>query len=222
MRQIKNRRHHSDIRQVCAAVIGIIQHIHISRLHPARIFSHHGFDRFAHRAQMHRHMWRIGNQASLRIKQGAAEIQPLFDIHRVRCLLQSQTHLLGNRHEEIVKHLQHDWVHHGANGVTCFPGRCTIQHQMILCADLSLPLRLNNNGRVLLCDDGRAGNFLTYCQRITFIDGRCKGSIARCHGGLRHRHGCRCVTAHGIHWWRIAFPQHFDRNRFHYQTASGH
>ena len=52
----------------------------------------------------------VGDQAAVRRKNGAREIQPFLDIHRVGRIGQRRAHLLGDRHEEVVKHLQHDRV----------------------------------------------------------------------------------------------------------------
>ena len=54
---------------------------------------------------MHWHMRCIGNQVALRVKKRAAKVQALFDVDRVRRILQLQAHLLGNVHKQVVKHL---------------------------------------------------------------------------------------------------------------------
>ena len=50
---------------------------------------------------MHRHVRRIGNQVATCVEQGAAEVQPLLDVDRVRGVLELQAHLLGNVHEQV-------------------------------------------------------------------------------------------------------------------------
>jgi len=52
----------------------------------------------------------IGDERPRRIEQRAAEIQSLLDVHGVRRVLQTQAHLLGNVHEQIVEYLQPDRI----------------------------------------------------------------------------------------------------------------
>ena len=48
-----------------AAVIGVIEHKYIARLHAAMVVLDHGLDALAHGAQMHRHVRGVGNQMPL-------------------------------------------------------------------------------------------------------------------------------------------------------------
>ena len=93
-----------------AAVIGRVEDIGIPRPHCALVGFDDGFNRLAHRAQMDRDVRGIGDQATIRCEDGAREIQPFLDIHRVGGIGQRRAHLLGDRHKEVVKHLQHDRV----------------------------------------------------------------------------------------------------------------
>ena len=56
-------------------------------------------------------MGRVGNQIAVGIKQRAAEVEPLLDVHRVAHVLEGDAHLLGNRHEQVVENLQGHRVH---------------------------------------------------------------------------------------------------------------
>ena len=103
-----------DVWQVRAAVVGIVQHIHIAGLHLASIFTDDGLDAFTHGTQVHGHVRRIGNQITSGVKQSATEVKALFDVHRVGGVLQLQSHLLGDVHEEIVEDLQQYRVNRGA------------------------------------------------------------------------------------------------------------
>ena len=79
----KHRRYHRHIRQMRPAVVGVVQHVHVAALHLPCVLPHDGLDTLAHRAQMHRHMRRIGDEIACRIKQRATKIQSLLDVHRV-------------------------------------------------------------------------------------------------------------------------------------------
>ena len=52
-----------------SAVVGVVEHKHIAGLHAALVFKDDCFDALAHRAKVHRHVRRIGDQVALRIKQ---------------------------------------------------------------------------------------------------------------------------------------------------------
>jgi hypothetical protein len=101
---------------VRAAVVRVVEHVHVARLHD-RVARDHGLDALAHAAQVHRHVRRVGDQLPIGVEQRAGEVQPLLDVHRVGRVLQPQAHLLGDVHEEVVEHLQHHRVGLGADGV---------------------------------------------------------------------------------------------------------
>ena len=108
-----DRRDDGDVRQVRSAVIRVVEHIHIAGLHGASVLANHGFDAFPHRAKMHRHVWRVGDQVAVGVKQGTAKVQSLLDIDRVSGVLQLQAHLLGDVHEQVVEYFQQDRVNLG-------------------------------------------------------------------------------------------------------------
>ncbi len=64
---------------------------------------------------MHGHMRRVGDELPLPVEHGAGEIEPLLDVDGVGRVLQRHTHLLGDRHEQVVEDLQHDRVGVGAD-----------------------------------------------------------------------------------------------------------
>ena len=77
---------HRDIRQVRAAGVRRVQRKDIARLHVAAAPPHDFLHGLAHRAQVHRHVRRVGDELSLRVEQRAGEIEALLDVHRAaRC-----------------------------------------------------------------------------------------------------------------------------------------
>ena len=56
-----------DIRQMRAAVIGRVNGIDVARADLALVFANDGLDGAVHRAEMHRHMRRIGNERLARL-----------------------------------------------------------------------------------------------------------------------------------------------------------
>ena len=140
-----------------AAVVGRVQHVDVARLHLPGVLADHGLDRLAHRAQVHRHVRRIGDQVALGVEQRAGEIEPLLDVHRVRGVLQPQAHLLGDRHEEVVEDLQHHRVDRGADAPrSCFRGCVRSSTRWFERRDLGAPAGLDHGRGVRLGDDRRA------------------------------------------------------------------
>ena len=90
----------------------------------------HGLHRLAHRAEVHRHVRRVGDQVARRVEERARKIQPLFHVHRVGGVLQHRAHLLGDAHEKVVEHFQHHRVHlrpDRAAAVECYGA---LQHEV--------------------------------------------------------------------------------------------
>jgi hypothetical protein len=107
---VERGRDDGDVGKVRAAVVRVVQHEHVARLDAPGVLADHGLDRLAHRAQVHRHVRRVGDEVALGVEQRAREVQPLLDVHRVRRVLQLQPHLLGDVHEQVVEDLQHHRV----------------------------------------------------------------------------------------------------------------
>ena len=150
-----DRRHHRHVRQVGAAVVGVVEHIDIARLH-GRVACDHSLDRLAHRAQVHRHVRRIGDQRALGVEQCTRKIQPLLDVDRVRGVLQPQPHLLGDVHEQVVEHLQHHRVGRRADGLRRSAGPHPAQRERPVIAHAGQPAGLDHRGGVVLGDHRRA------------------------------------------------------------------
>ena len=156
MARQKDRRDDGDVRQVRAAVVRVIQGKHIAGLHLAGVVADHGLDALAHRAQMHRHVRRVGNQMPLCVEQGTRKIQPLFDVHRVSRVLQLQAHLFSNVHEQVVEHLQQHRVYRGAHRMAHLARMHAQQQQMVQRGDLGLPAGLDHGGGVMFGNHRRA------------------------------------------------------------------
>ena len=67
---------------------------------------------------MHRHVRRVRHQETLRIEDGAGEIQPLLDVHAHRGVLQHRTGLLGHVHEQVVEQFEQHRIGPAAVGRT--------------------------------------------------------------------------------------------------------
>ena len=91
---------------MCAAVIRVVEHKHVTPVHLASVFSYHCFDALPHAAKVHWHVRRIGNEVAFCAEQSARKIKALFDVDGVSGVLQLQTHLLRNVHEQVIEHFQ--------------------------------------------------------------------------------------------------------------------
>ena len=106
---------------------------------------------------MYRDMRRVGDQAAARVEDGAGEIEPLLDIDRARGVLQRIAHLLGDRHEQIVEHFEHDGIGMLADARVLALDDAGEQ-QMVARRDLRLPFRLDHDGLMVLDDERWAGD----------------------------------------------------------------
>lgn len=103
--------------QVGATMVRIVQDKNIATLHVIFVFANDRFNALSHAAQMDGHVRCIGNQMPFSAEQSAREIQTLFDVDGVGCILQLQAHLFGNVHEQVIENLQQHRVDRGARSV---------------------------------------------------------------------------------------------------------
>ena len=59
---VEDRRADRDVGQMRAAVIGRVDRIDVARRDPALVLADDGLDRAVHRAEMHRHVRRVGDE----------------------------------------------------------------------------------------------------------------------------------------------------------------
>ena len=177
---VEHRRDHGDIGQMCAAIIGVVQDKAVALIDRALIVTDHRPHRLAHRTQMHRHMRRIGDQRARRIENCTGEIKPLLDIDRQGRVLQRIAHLFGERHEQIVEHLEHHRIAGGADRNTGSAAHHAAQHQIANRRHLRLPARFDNRRSRGLDDQCRSVNPAFRRHPVTVIDGcgdKCAGHI---------------------------------------------
>ena len=73
-------------------------------------------DRLAHRAEVNGHVRGVGDEVTIGIEHGAAEVEALLDVDRGRSVLQDQPHLFGDVHEQVVEDFKLNRINVGANG----------------------------------------------------------------------------------------------------------
>ena len=104
---------------------------------------------------MHRHVRGVGDQHAVGVEQRAGEVEPLLHVDRVGGVLQRDAHLLGDRHEEVVEHLEHDRVGARADRGLAGERLDPAQHQVVARGELGLPAGLDHDGGGRLDDDRR-------------------------------------------------------------------
>ena len=167
---VEHRRAHGDIGQMRAAVIGRVDGVDVARPDLALVFTNDGLDGAVHRAEMHRHVRRVGDQRAVAVEHRAGEIEPLLDVHRIGGVLQRHAHLLGDRHEQIVEHFEHHRVGVGADGARPLKLLHPPQHQMVLRREFGLPAVLDDDGLMRLDDDGWTLDLASGNKLVTRID----------------------------------------------------
>ena len=155
-----DRRDDGDVGQVRAAVVRVVERVHVAALHRAGVARDHGLDRLAHRAEVHRHVRRVGDQVAVGVEEGAREVEPLLDVHRVGRVLQLQAHLLGDVHEEVVEDLEQDRIDRRADRAPRLARHRALEDEVVERGDARGPAGLDHRRRVALDDDRRAGDRL--------------------------------------------------------------
>ena len=197
----KNRRHNRNIRQMCTAVIGRIEHICVA-ICCIGAQPHDRFDTVRHRPKMHGHVRGIGNQITACIKDRTREVQPLFDVHGPTGVGKRSPHFICDRHEQIAHDLKHNRIGFGASGRWTCDRADAVQNQISVVVHDSPPSRFNHIGPCRFQNDRRAHNCLPNTQRGTVIDRRGVAATAIGHISLCNRHS----VAFGLrdhHVWLI-------------------
>ncbi len=153
----EDRCDHSDVGQMCPAIIGRVESVDVTGFDLAFVEANDRFHRTVHRAQMHRHVGRIGDKGAVTVEDGAGEVEPLLDVDRVGGVLQRHAHLFGDRHEEVVEDFEQYRV--GLVGADrhrpvelLVPG----QYHVVAGIDLGSPARFDDDGLVGLDHHCRA------------------------------------------------------------------
>src|SRR5690606_15713413 len=145
---VVDRGDHGDVGQVGAAVVGVVDRVHVAGAHRVAAPADHLLHAGAHRPQVHRHVGGVGDQVAVGVEEGAGEVEPFLDVHRLGGGLQPGAHLLGDGHEQVVEDLQPDRVHLGAAAWLRAGGRCPDPRQQ------QVPV-LGDGGAPAVVDHGR-------------------------------------------------------------------
>ena len=171
-----------------AATIGIIEHEDIARCDCSGVIRNDCLHARAHRTQMNRHVWRIGNQGAACIEDRAGKIEPLLDVHRMGGVLQAIAHLLGNRHEEIAEDFEHHRIGVSADRMQGCTRRHAAQDQIAARAHGGAPADVDDRGRGGIAHDCRAIDDRADRQRLAIEEWRVPPLACRV-----ERHDCpRC------------------------------
>ena len=112
----------------------------------------------------------LATSAPVAVEHRAGKVEPLLDVHRIGGVLQRHAHLLGDRHEEVVEHLQHHRVGLGAERCLAPLLLGAAQQHMVLGGDLRLPAGLDHDRLVALDDQRRAGDLAGPASGLAPVD----------------------------------------------------
>ncbi len=150
---MEDRCNDGHVRQMGTAMVRIVEHEDIAVTHLAAITFDHGPNTLAHRAEMYRHVRGIGNEIAVAVKDRAGEIEPLLDVHGVRRVLQTQAHLLRDRHEQVVEDLEAHRIDGCIERTPRGTRKHPREHQVALRSHLAAPSRLDHRGSALFRHD---------------------------------------------------------------------
>ena len=151
----------------------------------------------------------------------AGEVEPLLDVDRIGGVLQRHAHLLGDRHEQVVEHLQHDRIGLGADRPGARERHHALQQQMVLGGDRGAPAVLDHDGLVRLDDDGGACDLVAGRKLVAGVD---RGLVPGAAGeefacGGRARAACRASSC-GAFAELGAAADRLDRHRLDHQLLA--
>ena len=116
-------------------------------------------------------MRRVGDERALDIEHRARKVEPLLDVDRLRRVAQRFPHLLGDRHEQVVEHLEQDGIGLGAE----LFARARLgarEDEVVLRRDLEAPAGLDDDGLVRLDDERGTGECEARAHVLALHDGR--------------------------------------------------
>ncbi len=202
---VEHRRHHGDVGQMRAAVVRRVQHVGIARAHLGSAQADDGLDRAVHGTEVDGQMRRVGDERALGIEHRAREVEPLLDVDRLRRVAQRFPHLLGDRHEQVVEHLEQDGIGLGAE----LFARARLgarEDEVVLRRDLEAPAGLDDDGLVRLDDERGTGEREARAHVLALHDGRLVPCAARIKARLASpRSSGERVRVRGSRW-RFLWP----------------
>lgn len=107
---LENRSDHGHVWQVSPSCQWMVAQNHISFLPRISEASDLKANCLLHGSQVYRQVWSIGNQIPVMVEQCARKVEPLLNIDARRSPLESDSHLLSNRHEPMTEYGQFDRI----------------------------------------------------------------------------------------------------------------
>ncbi len=155
-----------------ASGVGRVEQVGVAGRELGRVSRDDRLHRGAHRAQVHRQVRRVGDEAAVAVEQRAGEVEALLDVHGARRVGERGAHLLGDRHEEVVEDLEEQWRALGRVGRGGRRRREAPQEQLAGGQHLGLPARLDDGRARRLADDRRPGETRATRQRSALVHRR--------------------------------------------------
>jgi len=155
----EDRSNHGDVRQMSSAIVGRVARKHVALHHCGPVARDDRRNAIAHRSEMHGHVRGIGDEVTVRVEDGAGEIEPLLDVHRGCGALQSGAHFLGDRHEQIGHHLEQNGIGSGSGMPPRRSRRCAREDQRARRTHFRPPAGLDDDRLMRLDEKSRPSAF---------------------------------------------------------------
>ena len=158
---IEHGRHHRDVRQMRAAVVGRVEHIDVAGLERFAFGADDALHRAVHGAQVHRHMRRVGDERAVRVEHGAREVQPLLDVHAICAVLRSASPICSAMAMNRLLKTSSSTGSALCRKHFALARRQPRQHQIIARRDFQVPAGLDDDRLMRLDDERWAGDRLS-------------------------------------------------------------
>ena len=140
-----HRRDDCDVRQVRAASGGVVGDEYLAGLRGG-MRREDGAHRLPHGAQMYRNVGRVGDETALPVEHRAGEVEAVADVGAHCGPLQHHPHLLGDRLELVVEHLEQDRIDMGSGGLARGVGFGVLEDQVVVPVSSRREARIDDHG----------------------------------------------------------------------------
>lgn len=161
-------------------MVRIVDRVHVAGAQVVAAPPQDLLDRFAHGAEVDGDVGSVGDEVALGVEERAGEVEAFLDVDGLGGVLQSDAHLLGDGHEEVVEDLQEDGVHLRAGGHARGAGGDPVQEEVPGVGDGGQPAAVDDGRGVGLHEEGGPVHGVARLQVLAPVEGASWGVPALC------------------------------------------